>query len=93
MTTLEQNIEMAAGNLPPAWSLIIEVENGWGGVKAIRPDGTEVDMDTGDNCLAEQVADAVRLARDENEAYAVSSNEKAHRSAPGGRVERNQKEL
>ena len=74
MTTLEQNIEFAAGNLPPGWSIIIEVENGWGGAKAIRPDGTEVDMDTGDNCLAEQVGDAVRLARDENAADAMSSN-------------------
>jgi hypothetical protein len=74
MDSLEQNIEMAAGNLPPGWGLIIEVETGWGGVKAIRPDGTQVDMDTGDNCLAEQVADVIALARDENAANAMSPN-------------------
>jgi len=74
MDTLEKNIEMAAGNLPPGWSLRIDVENGWGGVTAIRPDGTEVDMDTGANCLAEQVADVMALARDESAANAMSAN-------------------
>jgi len=75
MTTLEQNIEMAAGNLPPGWSLRIDVKNGWGGVTAIRPDGTEVDMDTGANCLAEQVADVMALARDETAANVMSAND------------------
>ena len=63
MTTLEQNIEQAAATLPHGRRIKIEIENGYGGVIAIRPDGAEVNMDTGENCLAEQVAAALHLTR------------------------------
>lgn len=72
MSTLEQIIEKAASNLPPGWRLKIEAENGWAGVVAIRPDGTEVSMDTGEDSLAEQVVGVLALARDEIAADAMA---------------------
>lgn len=62
MDTLEQNIQKAADTMPPKWALRIDVENGWGGVTAILPDGTEIDMDDGANCLAEQVAAVILMS-------------------------------
>ncbi len=66
--TLEQRIESAAGSLPPGWQINIEVENGSGLVRAIRPDKTFVIMGDGDDTIDDQFRDALALAHDETEA-------------------------
>ena len=70
--TLEQELEQTASVLGD-WRVRIEVESGWGGVIAERPDGTTVDMDDGELDLAEQVAAVRRLIRDEAQADCLSN--------------------
>lgn len=75
MKTLESAIECAAEHLPTGWKIRIDIENGYGGTTAIRPDESEVSMDTGDTCLDEQVSNALRLALDEEAADKLSTQE------------------
>lgn len=67
MDSLETEIQRAAELLPPNWKLRIDIENGCGDVVALRPDGTEVQLDDGDTCLAEQVRLGLDLAATETE--------------------------
>ncbi len=76
---LEQAIDHAAEHLPDGWEIRISIERGAGYAEAIRPDFSEVGMDTGDLDLAEQVLEAVRLAHDESAADELSpENTPAH---------------
>ena len=65
MNTLEQEIERAAKLLPEGWMIRLVVENGYGGVTAIRPDGTTVAMNDGELVVCEQFVAALQLAFDE----------------------------
>ena len=66
--TLEQVIECAAMTLPEGWRVRLEVEEGAAWVKAIRPDDTEVDINSDEADLTELVRLAIGLARDESSA-------------------------
>jgi hypothetical protein len=63
---LEQMIECAAMTLPEGWRVRIEVEHGAAWVKAVKPDGTDVDIDSDEHDLAGHVRLAIGLAHDEN---------------------------
>lgn len=69
---LEKAIDSACGNLPDGWRIRIDIEHGYGGVTAIRPDGTEVDMYEDETDMAEQVCAVIRLAHDEAEADKIT---------------------
>lgn len=67
MDTLELEMENTAKLLPQGWSFIIEVENEWAGVTVERPDGSTIDMDTGDLDLTEQIVAIRQLVQDEQQ--------------------------
>jgi hypothetical protein len=70
--TLEKAIDLACEKLPDEWRIRIDLEHGYGGVIAIRPDGTEVDMHEDETDMTEQVCAVLRLAHDEAEADKLS---------------------
>lgn len=59
---LYQQVQIAAGSLPPGWEIALRIENGYGGVDLIDPYGTVVDLDSVDESLSESVASAVAFA-------------------------------
>lgn len=71
---LEQRIEHACEHLPEGWQIRIDMENGYAGVVAIRPDESEVFLGDGETDINEQVRDAFLLARDETAADSMSNN-------------------
>ncbi|RRW90627.1 hypothetical protein [Pandoraea apista] len=52
----------AAATLPEGWEIVVEVENGYGGVNLIAPDGTETDFSGQDMLLSEQIGAAIDAA-------------------------------
>ncbi|QDX22160.1 hypothetical protein FP568_13435 [Pandoraea pnomenusa] len=52
----------AAGELPEGWQIVVEVENGYGGVNLIAPDGMETDFSGRDMLLSEQISAAIDAA-------------------------------
>jgi hypothetical protein len=72
--TLEQEMEQTASVLED-WRMRIEIESGWSGVIAERPDGTTVNMDDGELDLAEQVAAVRGLIHDEAHADCIANVE------------------
>jgi hypothetical protein len=71
--TLEEAINLACEKLPDEWQIRIDMERGYAGVTAIRPDGTEADMHEDEADLEEQVRAVLILARDEAEADKLSA--------------------
>lgn len=66
MLDLDQEIEKAAEHLPDGWAIRIEVEKGYGGVVAIRPDGYEVAIEDGELDITEQFRAALQLALEDS---------------------------
>ncbi|CAJ0701645.1 hypothetical protein LMG19089_02890 [Ralstonia edaphis] len=52
----------ACKTLPEGYSILLDVENGWGGVKLIDSNGDGVDYDNGESSLTEQVIEATKTA-------------------------------
>ena len=52
----------AATTLPEGWEIVVEVENGYGGVNLIAPDETETDFSGQDMLLSEQIRAAIDAA-------------------------------
>ncbi|WP_287497518.1 hypothetical protein [Pandoraea sp. CB10b_02] len=52
----------AATKLPAGWEIVVEVENGYGGVNLIAPDGTETDFSGQGMLLSEQIGAAIDAA-------------------------------
>lgn len=65
-STLEDNIQRAAWELPEGWTIEISVENHSGWVDLQTPDGNSVDV-SGDRNLAEQVSEAISYAKEHDE--------------------------
>jgi hypothetical protein len=63
--TVDEVFNTAARDLPDGWRIEVHVENGWGAVIAVRPDGSEVDMDDGIHNIEQQIKNAVALAKAE----------------------------
>ena len=59
--TLDEAIEMAAGNLPECWTVDVYVENGAAWCR-LDHDGEGVEVDCSDMTLAQQVEACVRTA-------------------------------
>jgi hypothetical protein len=72
--TLEKRIEFICEHMPDGWSVLIKLEKHSGFVVAVRPNGTEVDMDDGERDIEEQLADAYFFARDEIAAEKLEEN-------------------
>ena len=70
--TIDQHIDRICERLPEYWSVRINLEQGYGGVIAVRPDGTEVYMNDSDDTIEEQLGNAFCLARDETDADKLS---------------------
>jgi hypothetical protein len=74
--TLEQRIDSACEHLPDGWSIRIDIERDACNVTAVRPDGTEVQMDDGELDIEQQVMEAINLSIDETRAEAVKEGGK-----------------
>jgi hypothetical protein len=72
--SLEKRIDFICEYMPDGWSVPIKLEEGSGFVVVVRPNGTEVNVDNGDNSLEEQLFDAYRLAQDEIAAEKLEEN-------------------
>ena len=73
--TLDQIIDKFTESAPDGWQAVLTVENGWGCVEAVRPDGTRVVMDDGESCLVEQVQNVLDLAEHERLADEIAAKE------------------
>jgi hypothetical protein len=62
--TLEEAIEWAAETLDDGWSVIIEVENGYGGVVLEDPDGVRTEVHEDEASFATLVENAVCMSHD-----------------------------
>jgi hypothetical protein len=71
--TLEKRIDFICEHMPDDWSALIKLEKGSGFVVVVRPDETEIPMDSG--TIEEQLLDAYHYALEETEAEKIR-NEK-----------------
>lgn len=62
--TLEEAVEYAARHLPEGWEVSVRVEKDAGFVQLEDPLGERIETDSADTSLADEVAAAVRLARE-----------------------------
>jgi hypothetical protein len=65
MDDLAAAVETAASELPDGYTIQINVERGAGTVDLIHEDGDSVSIDGADMMLAEQVLEALRMAKAE----------------------------
>ncbi|WP_278651932.1 hypothetical protein [Pandoraea pnomenusa] len=63
----------AATTLPEGWEIVVEVENGYGGVNLIAPDKTETDFSGQDMLLSQQIRAAIDEAIAANQAKGDAS--------------------
>ncbi|MGA3803706.1 hypothetical protein ACI2VP_05165 [Ralstonia nicotianae] len=52
----------ACRTLPPGYNILLDIENGWGGVKLVDSNGDGVDYDDGESSLTTQVIEATKTA-------------------------------
>lgn len=69
--TLLARIEDAARTLPKGYVVRIDVENGAGTVKLVRPDDSQMVVDDGESTIAEQFRDACVIAKEEAQEMAA----------------------
>lgn len=57
-----QQIQRAAGSLPEMFNIVIDVENGYGGVKLFNDDGDKFDFETDSDGLSYSIENAIDAA-------------------------------
>ena len=63
-----QQIHRAAGNLPEMFNIVIDIENGYGGVKLFNNAGDELDFETDSDGLSYSIEKAINAAIKEGKA-------------------------
>ena len=65
--TFEEMVNKICSSLPDGYQIIIELENGYGGVKMLLPDtDEEIDGHLDDSSLEEQVTELLAFALSKN---------------------------